>query len=783
MFPKMKMLLFAGLLLLQLAAFADVNPADKKFTVSGYITNKTNGETLLGATVYIAELQTGTVSNFYGFYALNLPPGKYSLTYSYIGYNSFSKAIELTSDITLNVELSSSQQLLDEIVIVGEREDRNVRAPEMSVTKIESKTINQIPALFGETDVIRAMQLLPGVQTISEGSTGFSVRGGSADQNLVLLDEATVYNAGHLLGFFSVFNNDAVKDVTMYKGDIPASQGGRISSLMDVRMKDGNNKKFSGTGGIGLIASRLTLEGPILSDKTSFIVSGRRTYADLFLPLAKDPDVQDSRLYFYDFNAKINHTINENNRIFISAYLGRDVFANEFAKMTLGNSTVTMRWNHLFSKKLFSNFTLLRSRYDYELGVPEGQASSFEWKSRLLDYSAKADFTLFYDTRNTIKFGGSMIYHTFNPGEARGLGDETFFNEYVLPKNYALESGIYVSNEQQVTDALTLKYGVRFSIFQNIGPGISYNFDENYQMIDSVNYSNGQFFNTYTNLEPRVGLNYMLNPTSSIKASYSRTAQYMQLAQNSTAGTPLDIWFPSSPNVKPQISNQAAIGYFRNFDENNWEFSVETYYKDMQNAIDFKDHAYLLLNKELEGELRFGRAWAYGMEFMLRKAKGDLTGWISYTLSKAEREIEDINNGNPYPANYDKPHDVSIVVNYDLNPRVTMGATWVYSTGRPVTFPVGRAIWGNAVVPLYSDRNAYRMPDYHRLDVSVTLKPRPNPDRKWYGEWNISVYNAYARKNAWTINFVQDTNDPYTTYAEMTYLFSIIPSITYNFRF
>ncbi|MBE0638594.1 MAG: TonB-dependent receptor [Bacteroidales bacterium] len=777
------LILLTVLLVFQLSAFAESDPAALKFTISGYITDEKNGETLLGATVYITELQTGTVSNFYGFYALTLPPGKYSLTFSYIGYQNVSKAIELTADMTLNIGLSSSQQVLEEIVIVGEREDKNVRAPEMSVTKVESKTINQIPALFGEIDVIRAMQLLPGIQTISEGSTGFSVRGGSADQNLVLLDEAVVYNAGHMLGFFSVFNNDAVKDVTMYKGDIPASQGGRIASMMDVRMKDGNNKKFSATGGIGLISSRLTLEGPILSENTSFIVSGRRTYADLFLPLANDPNVQDSRLYFYDFNAKVNHTINENNRVFISTYLGRDVFSNEFAEMTLGNSTVTMRWNHLFSKKLFSNFTLLRSRYDYELGVPEGQANSFEWKSRLLDYSAKADFTLFYDTRNTIKFGGSMIYHTFNPGEARGIGEETFFNEYVLPKNYALESGLYISNEQQISDVLTLKYGLRFSIFQNIGPGVSYDFDENYTMVDSTNYSNGQFFNTYTNLEPRFGLTYLLNERSSIKASYSRTAQYLQLAQNSTAGTPLDIWFPSSPNVKPQIANQGAVGYFRNFDDNRWEFSVETYYKDMQNAIDFKDHAYLLLNKELEGELRFGRAWAYGMEFMLRKVKGDLTGWIGYTLSKAEREIEEINNGNPYPANYDKPHDLSIVVNYDLSPRVSMGANWVYATGRPVTFPVGRAVWGNAVVPIYSERNAYRMPDYHRLDVSVTLRPTPNPNRKWYGEWNLSVYNAYARKNAWTINFVQDANDPYTTYAEMTYLFSIIPSITYNFRF
>jgi hypothetical protein len=777
-----KKLLFFLLMLITINLTAE-NPAEKKYTISGHITDQRNGETLLGATVYIAELQTGTVTNFYGYYAMNLLPGSYKLTFSYIGYHSVEKSVELNADMTLNVEMVSTQQMLEEIVIVGERQDKNVRAAEMSVQKMESKTIEKIPALFGETDVLRAMQLLPGIQTISEGSTGFSVRGGSPDQNLVILDEATVYNAGHLLGFFSVFNNDAIKDVTMYKGDIPASHGGRLASLMDVRMKDGNNKNFSATGGIGLISSRLTLEGPIKDENTSFIVSGRRTYADLFLPLTNDPDLKNNTLYFYDLNAKINHRIDENNRIFISTYLGRDVFENEFAGMALGNSTITMRWNHLFSKKLFSNFTLLRSRYNYKLGVPEGEAYSFEWKSRLIDYAAKADFTLYPNTRNTVRFGASITYHTFNPGEARGLGEESFYNEYVLPKNYALQSGVYLSNEQKVTDVLTLKYGLRFSMFQNIGPGTVYDFNDEYISTDSIHYSSGNFFNTYTALEPRLGLVYLLNETSSVKASYSRTVQYLHLAQNSTAGTPLDIWFPSSPNVKPQISNQGAIGYFRNFDDNTWEVSVEAYYKGMQNTIDFKDHAMLLLNKELEGELRFGRSWAYGAEFLVRKVKGDLTGWIGYTLSKAERQIPEINDGDPYPAPFDKPHDVSVVANYEVSKRITVGANWVYASGRPVTFPTGRAVWGNKIVPVYSDRNAFRMPDYHRLDLSVTLRQNPEKSRKWQGEWNLSVYNAYARKNAWTINFVQEPGDPYTTYAEATYLFSIIPSISYNFRF
>lgn len=755
----------------------------KKFTISGHIKDQSNGETLIGATVYVDQAQTGTVSNLYGYYALSLPAGIYDLTFSYIGYETIKRTVKLERDVTLNIEMASAEQTLDEVVITGERQDKNVRAPEMSVAKMEAKTIKEIPALFGETDLIRAIQLLPGVHTLAEGSTGFSVRGGSPDQNLVVLDEATVYNAGHLLGFFSVFNNDAVKDVKLYKGDIPAAYGGRLSSLLNVRMKDGNSKKFSGTGGLGLISSRLTLEGPLFDENTSFIVSGRRTYADLFIPLFNDPDLEGSKLYFWDFNAKVNHTINENNRIFASAYLGRDVFENEFAGMDLGNNTITLRWNHLFSKKVFSNFTFLRSRYEYELGVPEGEPNSFEWKSKLVDYTGKADFTWYLNTSNTIRFGTSVIHHTFNPGEARGLGDETFFSEYVLPKNYAIESGTYLSNEQHIGGFLTLKYGLRFSMFQNIGPGTIYDFNDQYQVVDSTVYGDGEIFNTYMNIEPRFGITYLLNERSSIKASYSRTTQYLHLAQNSTAGTPLDIWFPSSPNVKPQISDQGAVGYFRNFKDNMYEASAEIYYKQMDNAIDFKDHAELLLNKELEGELRFGEARAYGLELMVRKSKGRLNGWISYTYSQAERKIKEINDGDPYPAPYDKPHDVSVVLNYQLNERWIFGANWVYATGLPVTFPTGRAVWGNRIVPIYSDRNDYRMPDYHRLDVSVTLKPKEKPNRKWYGEWNLSVYNAYARKNAWSINFEQDPSDPYTTYAEMTYLFSIIPSISYNFKF
>ncbi|HZK08178.1 MAG TPA: TonB-dependent receptor [Bacteroidales bacterium] len=783
---NIKIIIFSLFMLLQtLMAVASRNEGEvKKLTVSGHILDAKTGEMLIGATVFITENQCGTSSNVYGFYALSLPAGQYTLTYSYIGYQTQQREVLLDNDRTLDVRLVPSDQQLDEVVISGERIDRNVRAAEMSVVRMETKTISQIPALFGETDVIRALQLLPGVKTVSEGSTGFSVRGGSTDQNLVLLDEATVYNSGHLLGFFSVFNNDAVKDVKLYKGDIPPAYGGRLSSLLDVRMKDGNNQKFAATGGIGIISSRLTLEGPIVNENTSFIVSGRRTYADLFIPLLGKDNLRGSKLFFWDLNAKISHTFNENNRVFASAYLGRDVFKNEFAGMNMGNGTFTVRWNHLFSKKLFSNFTLLRSRYDYSLGTAEGEVTSFEWKSELVDYRGKADFTWFLNTDNTIRFGASLIHHTFSPGEARGIGDETFLTSYDIPSKFAYESGIYVSNEQKIGALLTLKYGLRFSMFQNVGADTLYHFDEDYNIIEREPIAAGKVYNTFTHLEPRVGFVYLLSERASVKGSYSRTIQYLQLGQNSTAGTPLDIWFPASPNVKPQISDQGALGYFRNFDNNMFEASAEVYYKNMQNTIDFKDHAQLLLNRELEAELRFGRSWAYGLELMVRKQHGKLTGWVSYTLSKTERKIEEINNGKKYVAPYDKPNDISIVINYDISQRWTAGLNWVYSTGLPVTFPTGRAVWGGVVVPIYSDRNDYRMPDYHRLDLSVTLRPRKNPDRKWYGEWNFSVYNAYGRKNPWSINFVQETaGGDYQTYAEMTYLFSVIPSISYNFKF
>ena len=788
----MKLTLFAiifGVLCLapQAQLMADNEEGEKnKLTISGNLKDFSNGEDLLGATIYIKELQAGTVTNMYGFYSLSLVSGEYTLVFSYIGYQEMERKVVLDKDMVLDLELKPASEELGEVEVKGERANHNITRAEMSTVKMQMKEIRRIPALMGEVDIIKAIQLLPGVQAVSEGSSGFSVRGGSADQNLIQLDEAPVYNASHLMGFFSVFNNDAIKDVKLYKGDIPASSGGRLSSLLDVRMKDGNSKKFSGTGGIGTISSRLTLENP-LGDRGSFIVSGRRTYADLFLVFSKNDVLKKSTLYFYDFNGKVNYKIGEKDRIYLSGYTGRDEFGNEYFMMGFGNQTFSARWNHLFSRQLFANTTLVYSKYDYSLGVPEGGANSFEWTSYLQDYAAKLDFGYYPNSHHNIKFGISSTYHTFAPGTAKGIGEETFFNTYKVPNSHAIESGIYASNEQKIGALLTLKYGIRYSIFQNIGPGTFYEFDtsnpDEYVMTEEKKYESGDVFNTYAGFEPRLGLNYQLSEKSSVKASYSRTRQYIHLAQNSTAGTPLDIWFPSSPNVEPQIADQVAMGYFRNFKNNMFEASAEVYYKKMDNAIDFKDHASLLLNKELEGELRYGEATAYGIEAMVRLNHDRWNGWISYTYSHTEREIPEINGGKAYNAPYNKPHDISIVLNYNVSKRLIASANWVYQTGAPVTFPVGRIEYQGIYAPVYSERNEFRMPDYHRLDLAVTLKGKEKPGRKWQGEWNFSVYNAYARKNAWAISFLQDEENPKETYAEMTYLFSIIPSITYNFKF
>jgi hypothetical protein len=752
-----------------------------KVTISGYVSDIDNGEMLAGVTIFENNLKAGTSTNAYGFYSITIPSGDYFLQFSYIGYETLTRKGNTGNDIRLDISIAKFETRLGEVVVEGKRTDENVRSTETNLVRLDIKTIRMVPSLLGEVDLIKVLQLLPGVQPTSEGATGFSVRGGNSDQNLIILDEATVYNASHLMGFFSVFNNDAVKNVTLYKGDVPAAYGGRLSSLLEVQMKDGNSKKISFSGSVGTISSKLTVEGPLKKDRTTFLVAGRRTYADLFLPLASDPNVRDNKLYFYDLNIKFSHILNEKNRLYLSGYSGRDIFKNDFSSIGFGNQTATLRWNHLFSQKLFFNLSMIYSRYNYEIGTPEEEPTSFVWNSSLYDYSARFDFTHYLSGNHKLRYGAATMLHEFFPGSVHGVGNNSLYNDFILPYQYAFEHSLYITDDYKVTGNFNVKYGLRLALFQNMGPATIYTYDNEYKPVDSTVYRKNKIFNTYAALEPRIAFTYVLNDISSVKGSYSHMAQFISLAQNSTAGTPLDIWFPATPNVKPQLCDQFSVGYFRNFKQNMYEVSEEVYYKIFTDLIDFRDHAQLFLNPYLEGELRIGRGYSYGVETLVRKDEGRLTGWISYTWSRAFRVVPEINNGYRYSSPYDKPHSVNIVTNYEISRRISASATWIYATGLPVTFPTGRAVVGNAIIPIYSSRNAYRMPDYHRLDLSVTFKGKP--EKKWQQELNISVYNVYNRHNAWSINFVRDKTDPDVTYAEKTYLFSIIPALTYNVKF
>ncbi|MDR2627359.1 MAG: TonB-dependent receptor [Dysgonamonadaceae bacterium] len=755
---------------------------NKLSTISGNIKDKNNGEDLLGAVVSVRDTKLGATSNAYGFYSISLPPGTYTVVYSYTGYAQEEMEVQLVADKVLNVDLRPAVNELQEVVVSSERKNANVSKPEMSVEKLSAKTIKKIPALMGEVDVIKAIQLLPGVQATAEGTSGFSVRGGGYDQNLILLDEATVYSASHLMGFFSVFNNDAIKDVKLYKGDIPASFGGRLSSLMDIRSKDGNSRRFAGTGGVGTISSRLTLEGPIGTENLTFVLSGRRTYADAFLLLSSDEEVRDASLYFYDLNAKLNYKINDRNRIFLATYLGRDNTSNKFFGMNFGNKTFTLRWNHVFAPKLFSNFSITSSFYDYRLKNDISRQLSMEWLSQMQDHGLKADFMYYPNTSNKVQFGYSATWHAFIPGEGGGTGAASYVGQLAKPHEYALEQALYASNEMTVDERLVLKYGLRFSLFQNVSNGQQIHFLRNYTPVDSARYAKGHVYNTHWQAEPRLGITYRFDDRHSIKASYSRTAQYIQLASNSSAGSPLDVWFQASQNVKPQLCDQLAVGYFRNFYDNAYEASAEVYYNSMTDAVDFKDHAELQMNNHLDEELRFGRGKAWGLELMLRKNTGRLNGWISYTYSRARRQVDEINGGQWYRSPFDKPHNFSTVLSFDISPKWNISSSWIYASGAPVTYPTGRFMVENTYIPTYSGRNAYRYPDYHRLDLSATMK-LSKPGKRFQSELNFSLYNAYGRKNPWTILFRQEDDRPDVSYAEMIYLFTFVPSITYNISF
>ncbi|MFK8038780.1 MAG: TonB-dependent receptor [Crocinitomicaceae bacterium] len=781
-------------LLVFLLSFNLLSFSQDKFTLSGNIKDNSTGEDIIGARISVSEIPgKGALTNVYGFYSLTLPTGTYTINYQFVGYETISVKVDLSENISKTIELKISSELLNEVEVTAEKLGENLKTTEMGVEKINVKDIESIPVLFGEKDILKTMQLLPGVKSAGEGNSGFYVRGGGADQNLILLDEAPVYNASHLLGFFSVFNSDALKDVKLYKGGAPAEFGGRLSSVMDIKMKEGNSKKFSASGGIGLISSRLTLEAPIVKNKGSFILSGRRTYVDQFLRFSNNERLDGAGLYFYDLNAKANYRISDKDRVFLSGYIGRDQFKfGSQLQFDWGNITSTARWNHIYNGKLFGNATFIFSKYNYVIGIGEG-TSKVELGSQIQDFNFKKDFDYFINSNNTLKFGGNIIHHTFEPGDIN-IGEDLGFSIDDIPVKHSVESALYVSNDQKIGNRLNLTYGLRYSNFTQIGPGETYSFTEDGD-IDSTSYfSTNEKVVSYNGLSPRLGVNYVLNESSSVKAGFSRTYQFMHLISNSTSATPTDIWLPSSPIIKPQIADQYSVGYFKNFRSNTIEFSTEAYYKDFQNVIDYKDGAEVTLNPNVEAELLFGIGRAYGVEFLAKKKTGKFTGWVSYTLSKTENKIEGINNFDWFSAKQDRTHDVSIVLMYKLNNRLDFSAAWVYYTGNAVTFPSGKYIIEGEVINEFTERNGYRMPEYHRLDLGITLNNKKTKivtdaennqievRKKFESSWNFSIYNAYGRENAYSITF-QENEETGQTEAVKLALFKFIPSVTYNFKF
>lgn len=770
---------FFGFLALLLLGMQAMVFAQKKYTISGYITDAGKGETMIGAEIEVLGEQTRfAVTNEYGFYSITIEEGKYTVKYSYFGYAQETKTIDLTSDMNIDVKLVESIDELEGVEITDQTDNRNITDNRMGVERINVKEINKLPVLFGERDIIKAIILLPGVKSGGDGSSSFFVRGGAADQNLVLLDEVLVYNPAHLLGFFSTFNSDALKNVTLYKGNMPAQFGGRLSSVMDIQMNDGNNQKYSVSGGVGLIASRLMIEGPIVKDKGSFMISGRRTYADLFLKLSNDTSLQNTILNFYDLNAKASYKINAKNRVFFSGYLGQDNLgiANAFG-LDWGNKTGSVRWNYQINPKLFSNTTVAYNDFAYNVDVDLNVFNS-TIKSRIRDWSFKEEISYFLNAKNEMRFGFHSIYHKVNPGAYTGD-----INIDDLPLNYSWENALYANNTWKATSKLTVDYGIRLSTFSMLGGEQPfYTLDENRNITATQYYDKNEIVQTYINPEPRLSLNYVVNPSTAIKAAYARNAQYIHLLSNTAASNPTDKWVPTNNVIKPGRSHQYSLGVAKNVKDNMFALSLETYYKTMDNQIDYVDGTNVIADRIIETQLLFGIARAYGAEFLIRKNKGKLTGWIGYTLSRSEKQIDGINNGEWYAARQDRTHDLSIVAIYDLNKRLSLSGTFVYNTGNAVTFPSGKYTIDNQIVFLYTERNGYRMPAYHRMDLNLTYK-LGKQDKKWESELVVGMFNVYGRENAYSITFEENPDDPSKTQAVQTSLFKFVPSISYNFKF
>jgi len=771
--------------------------AQEKVTLSGTILEEKSNETLIGVNILIPELQTGTITNEYGFYSITLPKGNYKFIISYLGYSDKVESITLNENTKRNFSLTESTESLDEIIITEDVEKLNIKKPQMSVNALSSSTIKEIPVVLGEPDVIKAITLLPGVTNAGEGSSGFNVRGGAADQNLILLDEATVFNSSHLFGFFSVFNPDAIKDLKLYKGGIPARYGGRVSSVLDIYQKEGNSKEFHMNGGIGIVASRLLAEGPLKKDKGSFLFGGRSSYAHLFLPLFNI----DNKAYFYDLNTKLSYKLNDKNNIYLSGYFGRDVFSlSDSFENTYGNTVVNFRWNHLFSDKLFSNLSVIYSDYYYGLNL---DFVEFNWNSGIRNFNIKYDLKHYLNDKIKLQYGINSIYYTFNPGEIEPSTPTSGINAQKLINKYAFENAVYIDAEHKITNKLTLSYGLRFSSFLRLGQN-ELNIYENDQAVtfnDEIKiyekatpigtefFKRSDIIESFANIEPRLSAAYQLNNNASLKASYNRMSQYLHLLSNTSSPTPLDVWTPSGKYVKPQLLDQFAVGYFKNFKDNTYSLEVESFYKTIKNRIDYIDGADLIANDAIEQVILNGKARAYGLEVLFRKNNGKLKGWFAYTLSKSEQQTQGrtsnelgINNGNWYNTPYDKTHDISITGSYDLNDKWKFNANFLFQTGQPTTYPNGQYIYNGISIPNFSDRNATRLPSYNRLDISATYTPKQDKVKSWQNYWVFGIYNLYNRRNATSISFSQNTTTGRNEATRLA-IFGIVPSVTYNFKF
>lgn len=771
--------------------------AQEKYTLSGVVQEEKSNETLIGVNILFPELNTGTMTNEYGFYSITLPKGTYNVVISYLGYADKTEAITLNQNTKNNFSLSESAESLEEVVLTQNVEKLNIRKPQMSVNALSASTIKQIPVVLGEADVIKAITLLPGVTNAGENSSGFNVRGGAADQNLILLDEAIVFNSSHLFGLFSVFNPDAIKDLKLYKGGIPARYGGRVASVLDIYQKEGNSNAFHMNGGIGLVSSRLLAEGPIKKEKGSFLLGGRSSYAHLFLPLFD----LDNVAYFYDLNTKLSYKLNDKNNIYLSGYFGRDVFslADSF-KNTYGNTIVNFRWNHLFSDKLFSNMSLIYSDYYYGLNL---DFVEFEWNSGIKNFNLKYDLKHYLSDAFKLQYGLNSIYYSFNPGEIEPSKPGSGINAEKLIQKYAFENAIYIDAEHKVTDKLMLSYGLRLSTFNRLGQtelnvyqnNEAVTFNEDFQIYQSANpigtesFSRKKTIKSFANIEPRFSAAYQLNDNTSIKTSYNRMSQYLHLLSNTSSPTPLDVWTPSGKYIKPQLLDQFAIGYFKNLNDGEYSLEVESYFKTVKNRIDFIDGADLIANDAIERVILNGKARAYGLEILVRKNEGRLKGWIAYTLAKSEQQTAGrtpletgINNGNWYNTGYDKTHDLSITSSYNLSKKWKANANFLYQTGQPTTYPNGQYEYNGIVIPNYSDRNSTRLTAYNRLDVAATYTPKPEKTKGFQSHWVFSIYNLYNRKNATSISFAQNQNTQQNEATRLA-IFGIVPSVSYNFKF